>query len=459
MVDLGVPARKGRAGIGRWVGWVLLVAALVGAGLASTGARNDFVAFYDVGEAALRHGDIYAHGPRMRMNVFYAPTFSLLMTPFALVGPRAAAWLWYALKVAALAFLVRWVLAAVRDEAPAQAPRARIACVALPFVVAFNPFMGEFRLGQMNLFVLLFTVLTVRSLSRGQPLRAALWYSVAAVKITPLALLPWLAFRRQWRFFLALLPVGAAWLAALAAWWGPARVPGLFLDWIRVTASLKATPEIVAYFENQSLQGAAARLAGVAPALERPLLGMSAYQWLWILPCLATVGLLALASARDRFRPRLPPEEFAVASLLMLLASSDSRWAHHVQLLVPLAILAALAARVRALEALPRVGAWLARGEETPSPAPMNPPGAGGSRASAEEPASADRLRRTVTVLVGAGLVILVLLGRDVVGPTVNHAVRALGFHTAFDVALLAFLARRVLRPDAADPARPVVSL
>jgi hypothetical protein len=301
----------------------------------------------------------------------------------------------------------------------------------LPFLVAFNPFMSEFRLGQANLFVLLFSVMTVQALERGRPLRGALWFSLAAVKITPLALLPWLAVRRQWRFFLALLPVGAAWIGALAAWWGPAAVPGLFREWIVVTATRKAVPEIIAFHENQSLQGAAARLAGVLPALERPLGGMPAWQWLWILPSVAVVALLVATAARDRFRPRLPAEEFAIGSLLMLLASSDSRYAHHVQLFVPLAVLVALSARSGWLERLPRVGRWFAAGAV---------PGT--------ETEAAARLRRWLSWLIGATFVFYVALGRDTFGPAVNHAVRALSLGTALDVALVVFLAIRLLRPS-----------
>src|SRR5512142_1790928 len=398
--------RVGRESLLRIAGGAVLAVWVVAFGHRCALKGGDFKAFYDVGEATLRHGDIYAAGPRMNMNVFYAPNFSLLMAPFALLPPYVAGWLWFMLKLGAVAWLVGWLDRAVRREAD-PGRRLRVALLALPFAVAFNPFMSEFRLGQANLFVLLFSVLTVQALERGQPLRGALWFSLAAVKITPLALLPWLAVRRQWRFFLALLPVGAAWLAALAAWWGPARVPDLFREWIEVTARNKAIPEVVAYYENQSLQGAAARLAGVLPALERPVLGVAAYQWLWIVPCAAVVALLGLLAARDGFRPRLRPEEFAIASLLMLLASSDSRYAHHVQLLVPLAILVALAARTRLLERAPRIGPWLTRGAAAPPP----------------ETAPERSLRRAVLALLVATFVFYVALGRDTFGPAVNHAV------------------------------------
>jgi len=432
-------SRRGRV----WAA-VVVGLALVALGHLCAAHGGDFRAFYDAGEAALRHGDVYAQGPRMRMNVFYAPTFSLIVMPLTLLPPYLAAWIWYLLKLAAVAFLARWVYEAVRAEAPDQPPRARAACVALPFVVALNPVMSDFRLGQANLFVLLFTVLAVRSLERRRPVRGALYFSLAAVKITPLALLPWLVLRRQWRFFGGLLLVGAAWLAALAAWWGPARVPELFREWVRVTATRKAVPEIVAFFENQSLQGVAARLARLLPALEQPLLGVAAYQWIWIVGCAAICAVLVLAAARDRFRPALPTEEFALASLLMLLASSDSRWAHHVQLLVPLAVLAALSARVRLLESWPAARRLLA-------------PDTRAKDVAGEE---ARPLRRWLAALFGAGIVVLVVLGRDVVGPTVNHAVRTLSLHTAFDLALVVFLARRLLRRIPADGVeRPVSSL
>ena len=105
-----------------------------------------------------------------------------------MLPPYAAAWIWYALKVAALAYLVAWLGRAVRVEAPGLARRTRVAYLALPFLLALNPFLSEFRLGQANLFVLLFSVLTVEALERGKPLRGALFFSLAAVKVTALAL-------------------------------------------------------------------------------------------------------------------------------------------------------------------------------------------------------------------------------------------------------------------------------
>jgi hypothetical protein len=428
-----------------WTGALLGVAVLAFGWLCAA-KGNDFQAFWDVGEATRLHGNVNGVGRISGMPVPYPPVFGLVMAPFSLLPPFVAALVWYALKLVGLAFLVRWLGAGVRAESPGAGPRLVAGYVALPFLMALNPFMSEFRLGQANLWVLVFSILTVRSLEQGRPLRAAAFFSLAALKVTALALLPWFLFRRQWRFLVALLPVGAAWLVALGAWWGPGRVPGLFLEWLHSTAARKATTASVGHFENQSLQGAAARAAQLVPTLQQPFLGLPVQQWLWILPSLAIVAVLLASAARDRFRPRLPAEEFALGSLLMLLASADSRWAHHVQLFVPLAVLSVLSARVHLLESVPRLGPWLARpGAQGPAPVPG-------------DDAGALRLRRTLAALLGAGLVILVLLGRDVIGPQANRAVRAMSFHTAFDLMLVAFLVVRLLRTPAASRAEAPLS-
>lgn len=428
----------------RWLstaGWVLLGVFLVSYAHVCT-KGNDFLAFYDAWEAARLHGDIYALGARSHMHVQYAPHYSLALAPLSLLGPYAAACLWYALKVAAMVFLVRWVARAVRDQAPGVPGRVLVASVALPFLLGLNSFMGDFRLGQANVFVLLFTVLTVQAVQNGRPLPAAFFFSLAVVKVTAVALLPWFVLRRQWRFLASCVLVAAGWLAALAAWWGPRRVPELFETWVRGTAQDRTGLASVSYFENQSLQGVAGRLACLTPTLQRPLLGLPAYQWLWIVPCAAMVLVLVISASRDGFQARLPPEEFALGSLLMLLSSADSRWAHHVQLLVPLALIMVLGARVAVLEPLPRLGAWLYAGARGPA-------GRLGVAAS--------RLRTTLAVLLCAMFVVLILCGRDVIGPAASRAVRALSLPAAIDLALVVFFARRLLRaPPPTGEERPV---
>jgi alpha-1,2-mannosyltransferase len=387
-----------------------------------------------VGLSALARGDIYAPGPTVHMYVFYLPHFSLLMLPFAALPLEAAAWIWFAVKAAGLVLLVRWARSWIRGDETGRPGFAWRAYVAIPFVLALNPINCDFKLGQVNLVVFLMTLLAVVTLERGRHGLAALFFSVAMVKVTPWVFLPWFLLRRQWRFLASLVAVACGWLGALALWFGPARVPRLFVSWIQTSLTYKMGIEQVAYFENQSLQGVAARLATVWPALQRPVLGVPIYQVAWAVPVAALFAILVVVVTRDRFRQVLPVEEFAFVCVLMLLASPDSRWAHHVQLIAPLVLVAVLAARMRLLGFLPGLG---------------HDPKTGGRRGSATEaiadPAAQVSLRRKLGATVGTGFLLLVVLTRDFIGKPADQVLRAWRSHTLFVVCLTILLANLML--------------
>jgi hypothetical protein len=418
----------------RLAAWGLAAAAIVAYGLRFCAGGNDFIAFYDVGARALARGDIYAPSATNGMYVFYAPHFSLLMMPIALLPQFTAGFLWFAVKVGVLAWVVREGWSEIRATA-AGAPPSRWwpLYLALPLVIGSNPIIGEMKLGQVNLFVFALTLLAQRSMESGRPWRAAALFSVALVKVAPWVFVPWFLFRRQWKLLGALAVVGAGWLAALALWFGPGRLVGLFEGWLHASRTYKLGVESVAYFENQSLQGVAARLATVFPAMALPLHGVPLYRIAW-LPAAATLFALALASAwRDRFRPVLPRAEFAFMCLVTYLCSPDSRWAHQMQLLAPFAALGALAARVDLF----------------------------GPAAAARAPRG---WRRGVGLVVTLGLVFQFLITYDIVGKRIDNASRALSTHFLFAVSLTALVAALMLRrspgaargagnaPDPRDP-------
>ncbi len=351
------------------------------------------------------------------MWVFYAPHFSLLMMPFALLPAFAAGFLWFALKIGALAWVARQ-LAGEIDASAAGAPRPSLwpAHLVLPFLVAVNPLVGELKLGQVNLFVFVLTLLAQRSVEAGRPWRAALLFSVALVKVTPWVFVPWFVVRRQWRLLGALAAVGAGWLAVLALWFGPGRVVPILATWLETARLHKLGIAEVAYFENQSLQGVSARLATVFPALAAPVLGVPAYRLLWMPVAALLFGVVLLAAWRDRFRPALPRAELAFLCCIQFLCSPDSRWAHQMQLLAAFGLLAAAAARVD----------LFARGG-----------------AAARAPAA---WRRGVAVVVGLGLLVQVVLTRDVVGKRLDNLARWWSAQFLFAVALTALVAAVMLK-------------
>jgi hypothetical protein len=411
----------------RAVGGLLSVAAVAAYARLSPG-MGDFAAFWDVGGAALARGDIYAQGPTMRMYVFYPPHFSLVMMPFALLPRHAAACAWFALKLGALVLLVRWVAALLKDAAPGLRGWKRAAAVALPFVILINPFNGEIWLGQVNVFVLFASAATMVALERRQPWRAAIAFSFALVKATPWVFIPWFVMRRQWSFLARLACVSAAWLAALALWYGPGRVVPLFQQWLHLSRSVKMSLDSMAYFENQSLAGVAARLAVAFPALQRQVLGVAAHELLWMGAGTVLFAVLLAVVRRDGFRPALPATEFAYLCVVMMLFGPDTRWAHQVQLLVPLAVITAIALRTGGIP-------WL---DGTPAV-----PGAPRARPAAAAPMS---LRRLVQGVLAMGLVVLVVLTRDIVGKPLDNALRDARLHFAYLVVLAAALAAVLIR-------------
>ncbi|HUL58991.1 MAG TPA: glycosyltransferase family 87 protein [Anaeromyxobacteraceae bacterium] len=397
---------------------VVLALLAIGYGLVCV-RGNDFQTFREVGRFALDRADVYANTPSTGMRVYYAPPFALLLAPFALLPWKVSAFLWYALKLAALAWLARLLWREVRPRVPDR-PWERAAYLALPFAAVLNPLNVEFKLGQVNLFVFAFVLLAVRMLRRGSPWAAALCFSLALVKVTPWVFLPWLALRRQWGFLVRLAAVALGWVAALAVWFGPGRVAGLFLGWFRASGD-KLGLEHVAYFENQSLAGVVARLALAWPPLQADVLGMPLWR---LLPAAATAALLAAvagAVARDRFRRRLPEAEFAFLCAVMLLASPDSRWAHLVTLLGPFMLLAVLAADLRVLR-----------------PAPRRDGDAGGATVAGASDRARARLSRAIVAVTALALVAFELLSRDVVGKGAERAIRASGLHTAVLAAVAA---------------------
>ena len=99
------------------VGVAALALAVVAYGVRFCARGNDFLAFYGVGQVALQRGDIYAPSPTNWMWVFYAPHFSLLMTPFALLRVRGPL---FALKIGALAWVARQLAARSTRAPPAR---------------------------------------------------------------------------------------------------------------------------------------------------------------------------------------------------------------------------------------------------------------------------------------------------------------------------------------------------
>ena len=207
----------------------------------------DFASFY-AGAWALRQGlSPYRWGPELEslqraLGLTFPlpnspPAWLLFVAPLTWLPFRAAAWLWLALLLAAIALCAHWMA----DLAGWRGGQA--SALALLGVLSFGPVMLSLTLGQAAPLLLLAALACGRSLERrGQAPAMALWLAAVAAKLFPLAWAgAWLA-RRRWAL-LAGAALGVALLAVLPA----AVSPGASAQY------LAYLPQQAGHFAEQAL--------------------------------------------------------------------------------------------------------------------------------------------------------------------------------------------------------------
>jgi hypothetical protein len=372
------------------LGPVLLV---LGLGLAAYGPRaveesvdSDFGRYYTAGSVAWHGGDIYyIYGDlEFKYLPVVAQGFSLLAGPSELLaeavydepapaarwtekgadllpgtptdaGLRIGAAAWYAL----LCFSYLACIAMAVDMVRPVRLRETLVMGGVAILLTGRFFAMNIRLGQLNMFVMLWAVLGCWLVVRRRALLGGAAVAVAtALKIIPGGILLWLVWRRNWRGAGAFCVVGLAllWLAPMLTW-GPsdglAKTASWFQarhDWVTDLPSRDAPGQSLPSMANRFLR----RTSAVTQRHERtlyinvvdsPELAKAAAVLLFALAC-----LLAVTAWRGRLwdPPVRAGLEVGLLFLLLLLVSPESRRAHFITGLVPAAALAGHALRRRA---------------------------------------------------------------------------------------------------------------
>jgi len=293
------------------LGGVVLAAALV------SGGRPLDLAVYLAGGDAVMHGrPLYdAAGPHGLLFT-YPPFAALLVTPLVLVpAPLAAA----AVTAGSLALLARLVAVGLPD----RAVRARWLLPLTVAALALEPVRLTLQLGQVNLLVVGAVVLDATSDRIPRRARGVLTGLAAAVKLTPLVLLPYLVLtgRRRAAATAAATALGATLLATVALPHDTARY------WLHVLSDPHRIGS-AAYAGNSAYSGLVARVE------HRPQPAGLA----WFVGELLLIGVgLAVAVLAHRTDARLG---LCLTGLTGLLVSPIS-WTHHWVWLVPLAVVVA----------------------------------------------------------------------------------------------------------------------
>jgi hypothetical protein len=176
------------------------------------GKGKDYPLWYGVGRAVLTGADLYpTHGHPFAF--LYPPFAAVLLAPFSLFG-RA-----FSILAIDLVNVASWWMAVALSDRLAAGPRKKPWwTLALPSVIALPFIFDMYDLGQPNLMLLAMVLAGLTLLSGKREWTAgAVFAAAAAIKAFPVAILPYLIWRRRWRAALSMALCAVAFLVLVPA--------------------------------------------------------------------------------------------------------------------------------------------------------------------------------------------------------------------------------------------------
>jgi hypothetical protein len=327
------------------VGLAVLAACFLGLAWYSSTRPIDFQIYHRVAAQVL-NGDYELYpravydGPRRgdTHEFVYAPIVAFLFAPFAWLPMQAAAFLFACLKIPAYGYVV-WVIA---RRLGVERRYALLAWTALLVVGGYV--VEEFRNGNFHAFVILLMVTAFDQAERGRVLASAAALGLAvATKLTPLALLGYFAWRRQFA-------VCAATVAVIAVLWAlPVPFVGLEMNLHLTDGFFRSAAAMADESDNFSLRGALLRTLTVNP-LQNPDYAptnvadvpVALVSVVWVLMLAAVVVAVAVAVWRAPENPAASLLDLSLVLTTMLVISPHTQRMHFSLLVVPVVCLAGM---------------------------------------------------------------------------------------------------------------------
>jgi hypothetical protein len=292
---------------------------------------DDFQDYLFAAHQLASGGDPYANFIRNHVSwdwslssgYLYPPAFAVFLIPLTWVSNDVAVRIWLVLIQAAVVASLLIVYAVI-----GKPRRSELLCLAA-VLTTFFPLASSVLTGTMNsLLLLLLTSAWACWLRRKDVLSGVLVGSAAVFKLFPLALLPYLAWRRHWKLLGA---VGLTGLAGLALGLAVTSVDQNLYYFRDMLPHLAAG---TGYRENVSLAGFTARICQPSTADAGGSAGWCGRALDWPL-----VLLLLFIVIRATSRPTRSGLEFALAISTLPLISSVTWSFHLVVLILPMALL------------------------------------------------------------------------------------------------------------------------
>jgi hypothetical protein len=334
-----------------------------------SGKTKDYPLWYWAGQQVLQGGDLY---PRVPFEFIYPPLSAILLAIPAYFGKIT---LYTCLSIFNA---VAWWMTAQFSNAMTGSERTPGPWLfALPGFVTVTFVFDMFDLGQPNLVLLAVMLFGFWLLQHQRPWMAGSMFALAtAIKVFPVAVFPYLIWRRQWAAVASLVVFLGLFLFVV-----PAPVRGFqhnvseLKTWYRGMVGSSSEQGFGQRGEqnwswvNQSIIAVAHRLTrpvnynqddpAKPPAYMNLLdLDFKTANWLVLAISLAIgLGYIAVMPSRSRMTPRSTAEELGILFCLMTVASPLARQYYFVWLFFPMTVLIHRAA----YDARPvvRVGTWV----------------------------------------------------------------------------------------------------
>ncbi len=313
-------------------------------GASAPPSAEDFYMYYQGGLSLRTMGDPYAipnpdlHAPwdyRITTTYIYPPLFAALLVPLTYLPAGLVARFWIVL-MQALA-----VLALVVVYRALGRPTRRELLAMTAVTATFLPLIATALTGAMNPILLFLCALALPPLLRHEQRRTGLWLGLAiGIKLFPVGVLPYLAFRRFGRALLYATLAAALTVAFGVVITRPAALGHYVFDLLPALGAGNG------YRENQSLLGFFTRLCSPGGP-DGASAGPGACARALTVPAdLLLLAALWWATARDSLwqvpeavRRRRRALEYALALLTVPLIASISWGLHLVLILLPIAII------------------------------------------------------------------------------------------------------------------------